>query len=728
MFYQPIQTCGQEQSTPMPEKNGNRHRVKNPVNGKARRKAGGRNGAPAAPTAATLPAVVNKVELPVGFHPGEASRWTRIWRAVIGAPRNIWDRSLFRHIALIPLLAWVGMGADGLSSSCYGPEQAYLALGSARFVAVLVAIATAATVVIICMAYSEIIESFPHGGGGYVVASKLLGPASGVVSGSALIIDYMLTIAVSVAAGGDAFFSLLPGAFQPMKVPAEVLVIALLAMINLRGVKESVMTVAPVFFIFIATHIALLGGAMWMHADGVVGTVSEVADGWKTGLGTIGFWGIFFVFLRSYSMGAGTYTGLEAVSNGLSIMREPRVANGKRTMTYMAISLSVLSAGLLISYLAVGVRFIPGQTLNASLARTVLMEWLPGSPGTVMLLMGLTLLSEAGLLVIAAQTGFIGGPRVLANMAVDSWLPKRFAALSERLTVRNGVVLYGVGSGLVMLYAGGNIHTLVVMYSINVFITFILSMLSLAKMWIRRKGEVVGRFSKVFTPVVGLVLCIGILAVMIWDKFAEGGWLTLAATGAFCLLCFYIHGYYRRVRARVRKLDETLKGVIPRNEPVKDKLDPDKPTAIMLVENFGGPGVHSLYTLFFKYFPGHFRNVVFVSVGVVDSGNFKGVGALEDLREHVEADLRKYVDLARRMGIPATYRFEVGPEVIEPVVRMCLEVAKEFRRSMVFGGKLVFQKPNWHHALLHDQTATAIQNHLAWEGLPMSILPVRLFD
>jgi hypothetical protein len=250
----------------------------------------------------------------------------------------------------------------------------------------------------------------------------------------------------------------------------------------------------------------------------------------------------------------------------------------------------------------------------------------------------------------------------------------------------------------------------------------------MAKMWIRRKGEVVGRFSKVFTPVVGLVLCTGILAIMVWDKFALGGWVTLVATGALCFLCYNIRAYYRRVRGRVRKLDDTLKTVAPRAEPIKDEPDPSKPTAIMLVENFGGVGVHSLYTLFFKSFPGYFKNVVFVSVGVVNSGNFKGVGALEDLREHVEQDLKRYVDLARRMGIPATYRYAVGTEVIEPAVRICLEVAREYRRSMVFGGKLVFQKPQWHHALLHDQTATSIQSQLQWEGIPMSILPVRLFS
>lgn len=675
---------------------------------------------------ASLPEAVKKVDLPVGFHPEAASRLERVWDKVIGAPRNLWDRSMFRHVALIPLLAWVGMGADGLSSSCYGPSEAYSTLGIHTYIAPLIAIATALTVFIISMSYSGIIEAFPHGGGGYVVASKLLGPTSGLVSGSALIIDYMLTITVSVVAGGDALFSFFPAGFRYLKIPSEIGVIAILTILNLRGVKESVMAMLPIFFTFVATHALLLIGAMWVHTDGVVGTVAEVADGWRVGIGSVGFWGVMFIFLRAYSMGAGTYTGIEAVSNSMQVMREPRVANGKKTMTYMAISLSVLSAGLLISYLASGIRPVHHQTLNAVLARDVFGAWIHEGWITYALV-GLTLFSEAGLLMVAAQTGFIGGPRVLANLAVDSWLPKRFAAFSDRLTIQNGVLLYGVGSIFTLLYTGGNIHTLVIMYSINVFITFSLSQLAMAKMWLKKKGAE-ERTMKIFTFLVGLVLCLGILAVMIWDKFAIGGWVTILVTGLLCMMCFYIRAYYRRVRRKVRKLDEQLMALAPKSGKEVGEPDPAKPTAILLVENYGGVGLHSLYTLFFKYFPGHFKNVIFVSVGVVNSGNYKGVEALQDLREHVEDDLKKYVDMARRMGIPATYRLEVGTEVIDPAVALCTELAKEYRRSMVFGSKILFQKPQWYHRLLHDETASAMQARLQWEGVPMSILPVRLFN
>ena len=138
--------------------------------------------------------------------------------------------------------------------------------------------------------------------------------------------------------------------------------------------------------------------------------------------------------------------------------------------------------------------------------------------------------------------------------------------------------------------------------------------------------------------------------------------------------------------------------------------------------------MHSLYTIFFKHFPGYFKNVIFVSVGVVNSGNFKGVEALKDLQQHVLDDMERYVEMARNLGIPADFRMTVDTEVVQPAVDLCVKTAKEFRRSMVFGNKLVFQKQMWYHRYLHDETANAIQGRLQWEGIPMSVMPVRLFS
>ena len=400
----------------------------------------------------------------------------RLKRALFGSPRDIHDSRVFHHISLIPFLAWVGLGADGLSSSAYGPEEAFKNLQSHTYLAVALAAVMGLTVFIISAAYRGIIEEFPHGGGGYVVATKLLGKAAGVTSGSALLVDYILTITVSIAAAGDAIFSFLPPGWIGLKMPMEIFFIGALTTLNLRGAKESAIALAPVFILFCVTHLALIVGGIVAHVPELPATARAVSTGFHGGLTTLGVGGMLLLFVHAYSLGGGTYTGIEAVSNGLPIMREPRVQTAKRTMVYMATSLAFTASGLLVCYLLWHIAPVEGKTMNA-----VLSERLTAHLPLGRVLVVVTMLSEGILLVVAAQAGFIDGPRVLANMAVDSWVPRRFAALSDRLTTHNGIVLMGATSLAALLYAKGDVGTLVVMYSINVFLTFSLSMFGMLR-------------------------------------------------------------------------------------------------------------------------------------------------------------------------------------------------------------------------------------------------------
>ena len=222
--------------------------------------------------------------------------WTRIRHVVLGKPRDLNDRSVLHKISLIAFLAWVGLGADGLSSSAYGPEEAYRQLGAHSYLAVLLAGAAAATVFIISYAYSRIIEHFPHGGGGYVVATELLGKHAGVVSGCALLVDYVLTITVSIAGGGDAIFSVLPLELHCYKLPVEFGAILLLLLLNLRGVKESVAPLVPIFLTFLVTHaILIIGGIVW-HLGDVPAVAHGIHTGFSNGMSTLGKWGMFVLF------------------------------------------------------------------------------------------------------------------------------------------------------------------------------------------------------------------------------------------------------------------------------------------------------------------------------------------------------------------------------------------------------------------------------------------------
>src|SRR5436190_275110 len=197
--------------------------------------------------------------------PPPSTRWQRFKRIVLGGPKDIQDPQLFHTLSLAAFLAWVGLGADGLSSSAYGPEEAFKNLGSHQYLAVFLAIATGVTVLVISAAYTKIIEHFPFGGGGYAVTSKLLGARAGVVSGAALLIDYVLTTTTSVAAGGEAVFSFVPPESHIWKLPVELAVLVLLTVLNLRGVKESIKFLLPIFLTFLVTHALLITGSIGLH-------------------------------------------------------------------------------------------------------------------------------------------------------------------------------------------------------------------------------------------------------------------------------------------------------------------------------------------------------------------------------------------------------------------------------------------------------------------------------
>lgn len=648
---------------------------------------------------------------------------SRLRRLLFGAPRDVQDPRTHHGISLVALLAWVGLGADGLSSSAYGPDEAFRALGPHGYLAVALALATAVTVLVISVAYAQIIKRFPFGGGGYVVATELLGPRAGVVSGAALLVDYVLTISVSIASSGDAIFSFLPGAAPEWKLGLEAVAIGVLILLNLRGVKESVSILAPIFGLFLVTHAVLVFGGIGSHLLEVPRVAGEVAHGFRSGVAELGAVGLFAVFVRAYSMGAGTYTGIEAVSNGIQIMREPKVQTARRTMTYMAISLAVTAAGILVCYLLFRASPEEGKTMNAVLLERFAGTWRVGGLEIGRGFVVVALFAEAALLVVAAQAGFIDGPRVMANMATDSWLPHRFAQLSDRLTTQNGVVLMGVASLATLFYTRGDITHLVTMYSINVFVTFSLSQAAMLRYWVRTRGP--GRRRGLAVHGVAFALCASILAGTVYEKGEQGGWITTAVTGLVVGLCFLVRRHYRAVRRNLDRLDAILEALPPHPAGPHPALDPRAPTAVLLVGGYGGLGVHALLTVQ-RTFPGFFRNFVFVSVGVVDSAAMKGIEEVDRVRLRTRTALEQYVELAHRLKLAADFRMEVGTEATAAAERLCLEIAQEFPRAVFFAGKLVFQRESWFQRLLHNETAYQLQRRLQFGGLSAMVLPVRV--
>jgi hypothetical protein len=648
----------------------------------------------------------------------------QIKNLVLGKPRDIKDPNVFHHVSLVAFLAWVGLGADGLSSSAYGPEEAFRALGVHTHLAPFLVLMTALTITVISIAYSDVIEHFPGGGGGYLVATKLLGNNVGVVSGCALLVDYVLTISVSVASGCDALWSFFPLHWAPYKLTAEFAILGLLMILNLRGIKESVTILAPIFMVFVLTHLFAIVYAIGSHLTQLPEVFHGASMDFHASISSLGFAPVAFVLLRAYSMGGGTYTGIEAVSNGVTMLREPRVRTGKHTMAMMAFSLAFTAGGILIGYMLTAAVPIEGRTMNAVLFQNLFGGWRIGPAFIVV-----CLISEAALLFVAAQTGFLDGPRVLANMALDSWMPHRFSQLSNRLVTNNGIYVMGLAAMATLFYTRGSISLLVLMYSINVFLTFTLTELGMFRHFIQDRAKETRWKNRLALHGTGLTMCVSILGVTLFEKFAEGGWMTVLITTATVVLCYRIRQHYRNVATGFRALDDILtmsplmENPLANSEPMKAA----EPTAILTVQRFSGFGLHQILSIQ-KLMPGYIKNYIFISAGVVDSGNFKGSEEMGRLEQETRANLDKYVQWCRQNGLKSDSRMAVGTDPVETLEDLCKAVAKEFPRSIVFTGKLIFKEEKWYQRLLHNETASALQRRLQFDGLQTIVLPIRVLD
>ena len=653
------------------------------------------------------------------------SSWRALKNLFIGQGRELTEHGLFHKLSLVALLAWVGLGSDGLSSSCYGPEEAYKVLLAHPPLAVFVAAMTAATVVIICISYAQIIALFPTGGGGYVVASRLLSPRLGVVSGAALLIDYVLTISISVASGMDALFSFLPASWLGGKLAAAFAGILFLTVLNLRGVRESVLLWLPVFFLFVVTHVFAVLYAFGTHTGtlaALAGDTVAAVHGASAELGTLG---VVVLLLRAYSMGAGTYTGIEAVSNGLPILREPRVRTGRRTMMLMAVSLGGMVAGLLVAYLLLGVHPAEGKTLNAVLLEQLTAGWPMWLSGGFV---KVALFSAAAILFVAAQTGFLDGPRVLASMALDRWMPSRFAALSDRFVTLNGVLIMGGAALLVLVLTRGAVGVLIVLYSINVFITFSLSQLGMVRHWWLVRHGVPGWWWRLAVNAVGLCLTSFILVTLIVLKFHGGGWATVLMTAALVALALAVRRHYRGVQDQLARLDTIVEAAeLPPPSGARDFASTSGRTAIVLVNGFNGLGLHTLLGAV-RLFGGGFRRFVFVQIGVVDAGNFKGTDEIERLRAHVRQEGERYVGFVRTRGGEAEAITAVGHEVLDELGKLVPDLVARFSNVVFFTGQLVFDQETFLTRWLHNYTAFALQRRLFLLGLPCAIVPIRVME
>jgi amino acid transporter len=648
----------------------------------------------------------------------------KIREIVLGKALDPLKKETRHSMVLVAFFAWVGLGADGLSSSAYGPAETFHALDGHTGLGLYMAIATVVTVFIIALAYNQVIELFPTGGGGYRVATKLVGPYMGLIAGCALVLDYVLTIAISIAAGVEAFASLLPLGFQTYKFQAELVFVCLLIVLNLRGMKEAIKILLPIFLGFVITHFFLIVYGIVAHASYLPALVPDTLAETRQLADHIGWIGVASMLLLAYSQGGGTYTGLEAVSNNVNILAEPRVRTGKMTMLYMALSLAFTAGGIILLYLLWDVKEVEGETLNASTFKAIIAS-LGMSEWSRHLLLIVVLFFEAGLLFVAANTGFLGGPAVLSNMASDSWVPHKFRYLSTRLVTQNGILVMGVAAFAVLYWTRGSVTLLVVLYSISVFLTFAISLFGLCLYWIRKRKELEHWKRRFTLSLIGFVICASILVLLIVKKFSEGGWAAIFIIAAIAGICIYIRNHYNQTKKAIHDVDRVFAAqpLGPDVEPIMP--NPADQTAVFIVGTSRGGGLHALLWVQ-RMFPDHFKNFIFVNARTVDSHAYGGEGAVEQMRVEANDILKYFVDFCHSHGMASSAYLGFGTDAVDEITRMCEEISKEYPNSIFFTSKLIFEQDNWFTRLLHNQAALAIQRRLHFDGLQMVILPMKV--
>lgn len=633
----------------------------------------------------------------------------------------------WRNAALVAVLAWSGVGADSLSSANYGPEEAYkaLALSGHQPLVLWLALITAITVVIISMAYVQIIALFPNGGGGYQAASRLVHPTAGLISGSALVVDYSLTIAISIAAASDALLSLAPMAWSEYKPYALVFGLLLLIFLNLRGIRESITMLAPVFFGFLITHVVLIGFGLAAKSNELVSAVVEAEHHVEYVVAEGGVWLLVVIIATAYAAGAGTYTGIEALSNNAHVLKPPRAKTGAHAMTLIAISLAVVAGGIMLLYTVWLPDMEPGRTLNAVVFEDTLEQLFPNAEIVRSVGLGVAMTFAAALLLVAANSGFLGGPTVLASMAIDKWAPHSFAHLSSRLVAQNGVLTMGTAAGLLLLFTGGEVHSLVILYSINVFLTFTLALTGVVRHGFAHRGEQKGWLARLVIACIALVVAFSILLMLFLAKFSQGAWVAVMVTLALASCGWWVRDHYRRFD---KAMDRTFEDLLirdpstaletPRNAPMK------RPVGIVTGAQ-GGAGLHALMHAQ-RLFRGQFDSLVIISAGEVDAEAYGGHEALERLRQQVGERCAKIVAWSRDHGMPAKVYTGFSTDAVETLEELCLK-ARQDHPGIVFVATRPITRPHgWASTLLHGGTALSLQRRLHTHDAPLIVLPMRV--
>ncbi len=576
------------------------------------------------------------------------------------------------HQRLSKVLALPVFGSDAISSSAYATEEILLALllaGTAGLAAsVWVALAIAALFVMVSVSYRQTVKAYPSGGGAYIVARENLGTVPGLTAAAALLTDYVLTVAVSVAAGVAAIISALPE-LAPYRVLLGVLAVGILLIANLRATRESGTLFAPPVYLFVGSVLLLLAVGGYRIATGqgaaVAATVAPQAA--TQGL-------TLLLLLRAFASGCAALTGIEAISNGVPAFRPPESRNAASTLLWMVAICLTLFIG--ITVLAQAFHIVPDtsgrETVLSLLGRAAL-----GQGFWYLLLQAAT----AAVLVLAANTAFADFPRLSSLLARDGFAPRQLANLGDRLVFANGIVLLGLLSSLLLVAFGGLTHHLIPLYAVGVFVSFTLSQAGMVVHWARERGR--GWRTKAAVNALGALATAVVLVVVASVKFVHGAWMVLLFVPLLMLL-------FTRISRHYRGLDKAL-ALTPEEGAVPRGL---RHVALVLV-----PGVHR---------------------GIVPALAYARAISTEAEAVSVEIDPASTPRLRAEWAkldtdMPLTVLKSPWRSLTEPVIRYTRTLRAEKHVELVTVIIPEFVVTHWWHGLLHNQSGLLLKLALLFE-------------
>ncbi len=640
---------------------------------------------------------------------GDVSKRILLGRKLRSA--QLGDTLLPKRIAL-PVFA-----SDALSSVAYAPDEVFIMLSLAGASAYVwswkIGLAVALVMTAVIASYRQTVHAYPSGGGDYEVATVNLGRTAGTTVASALLVDYVLTVAVSISSGAQYAAAAIP-AFLHHEVLVAVVLVVLLAAMNLRGIRESGSFFAVPTYLFMAAILGMAAFGFWQMAQGTLPEVESAdlhitpEEGLDGPLTTIG---LLFLLARAFSSGCAALTGVEAISNGVPAFKRPKSKNAATTLLLLGMIAISMMISVIVLARQMGLRYVdphdlhrltrdgealPGNydqhTVIAQIARAVFSDFSPGFYAVVTV--------TGVILVLAANTAFNGFPVLGSILAKDGYAPRALGSRGDRLAYSNGIVFLAVMAIILIWVFDAETTRLIQLYIVGVFVSFNLSQLGMIRHWTRLlktetdPAERRRMFNSRIINTIGLSFTAAVLVVVLITKFLAGAWITILAMAFFYALMNSIKKHYDRVELELAADEE-------------DKVLPTRVHAIVLVSKLHKPTLRAL--AFAKATRPNALEGVFVSVNAAETARL-----LEEWDE-------------RNLGVPLKVLHSPFREVVKPIVEYAAAIRKSNPRGVVAVYIPEYVVGRWWEQLLHNQTALRLKGRLLFSpGVMVISVPYHL--